>query len=185
AELERVQENYPDMRLLHGCELNIGPEGDLDYDQDFRLGFDWCVAAVHSHFDLPRAQQTKRVIKAMQDPAVNVIGHLSGRMIGKRPGIDLDIEEVLAAALETNTAIELNSALPRLDAALDVLRRARELGVTLVISTDAHHVDELDRMRWGVRWALRAWVDKRRVANLWPRERFVSWAATKRHALAL
>jgi DNA polymerase (family 10) len=175
-ELARVQERYPEMRLLHGCELNIGPDGSLDYDQDFRMGFDWCVAAVHSHFDLPRAAQTKRILKAMEDPAVNVIGHLSGRMIGKRPGIELDLDEVLAAAVETDTAIELNSALPRLDASFEVLRRARELGVTLVISTDAHHVDELDRMRWGVQWALRAWVDKRRVANLWPQDRFVRWA---------
>jgi DNA polymerase (family 10) len=180
AELMDKQERHPSMRLLHGCELNIGPKGELDYDQDFRMSFDWCVAAVHSHFDLPKADQTKRIVSAMHNPAVNVIGHLSGRMIGSRPGIELDVDEVLAAAADTGTAIELNSALPRLDAALEVLRRARELGVTLVISTDAHHVDELSRMRWGVRWALRAWVDKPQVANLWCAERFLSWASSCR-----
>jgi DNA polymerase (family 10) len=83
----------------------------------------------------------------MEDPAVNVIGHLRGRMIGRRPGIELDVKAVLEQAVRTNTAIEINCALPRLDASVDVLREARDLGVTFVISTDAHHIDELDRTR--------------------------------------
>src|SRR5690606_30275794 len=113
-------------------------------------------------------------------PAVGVIGHLTGRYIGKRPGIELDIDAVLEAAVETGTAIEINSSLHRLDASADVLRRARELGVTLVMSTDAHHVDELDRMQWGVQHAARGWVDTGRVANTWPLERFLAWARHKR-----
>jgi DNA polymerase (family 10) len=178
--MAELQEQYPDMQLLHGTELNIAPDGSVDYDPDFNMGFDWCVAAVHTHFDLSKAEQTRRIITAMENPAVNVIGHLSGRMIGSRPGIELELDEVLQAAVETDTAIELNSALPRLDAALPVLRRAREFGVTLVISTDAHHVDELDRMQWGIKHALRAWIDKRNVANCWARERFTKWAAAQR-----
>jgi DNA polymerase (family 10) len=182
AELASLAESYPDMTLLHGIELNIGPEGGLDYDQDFRMSFDWCVAAVHSHFDLDRAAQTARVVRAMQDPAVHVIGHLTGRMIGRRPGIDLDIDAVLEAAGETGTAIEINSALQRLDAATDVLRRARELGVMFVISSDAHHVDQLERTEWGRRQARRGWVDRSRIANTWPRERFLSWIRDSRPA---
>lgn len=178
--LAELQESYPDLRLLHGCELNIGPDGGLDYDQDFRMKFDWCVAAVHSHFDLDQATQTKRIIKAMENPAVHVIGHLTGRYLGRRPGIELDIEAVLEAAVETGTAIEINSALGRLDAAAEVLRRARELGVVLVMSTDAHHVDELNRMQWGVLHAARGWVEKDSVANTWPMERFLAWASKKR-----
>ena len=179
-EIARVQQDYPDVRLLRGCELNIGPDGGLDYDEEFRMGLDWCVAAVHSHFDLDQAKQTERIIKAMQDPAVNVIGHLSGRMIGKRPGIELDIDAVLAAAAETKTAIEINSALQRLDAAVDVLRRAREYEVTLVISTDSHHVDEMIRMQWGALQAQRGWVDRSRVANTWSRDKFLAWARAAR-----
>ena len=178
--LGKLQDKYPDMRLLHGCELNINPDGELDYDQDFRMQFDWCVAAVHSHFDLPQARQTERIIKVMQNPAVNVIGHLTGRYIGQRPGIELDIDAVLQAAAETNTAIEINSALKRLDAASDVLRRARELEVIFVISTDAHHIDELERMQWGTRQATRGWVEKRRVANTWSRDELLSWAKEQR-----
>ncbi len=179
--MAEIAEQFPKMQLLHGCELNIGADGSLDYDQDFRMTFDWCVAAVHSHFDLPQAEQTKRVIAAMQDPSVNVIGHLSGRMIGRRPGIELDIDAVLQAAVETNTAIEINSALPRLDAATEVLRRAYDLGVLFVISTDAHHMSELNsRPQWGVQQSQRGWVDKDKVANTWSHERFLSWAREQR-----
>lgn len=178
--LAALQPQYPDLLLLQGAELNIGPEGGLDYDEDFRLSLDWCVAAVHSHFDLDREQQTRRILTAMEDPAVNVIGHLTGRMIGRRPGIELDVEAVLEHSVRTNTAIEINSALPRLDAAVDVLREARELGVQFVISTDAHHVDELDRAQWGVQQATRGWVDVQCIANSWPREQFLSWVASRR-----
>lgn len=179
-ELASLQERYPDLRLLQGSELNIGPEGGLDYDREFRLGLDWCVAAVHSHFDLDRERQTRRILAAMEDPAVNVIGHLSARMIGRRPGIELDIEAVLRQAVRTNTAIEINSALPRLDASVDVLRRAHDLGVIFVISTDAHHVDELDRTRWGAQHATRGWADVQRIANTWPREEFLAWVVRHR-----
>jgi DNA polymerase (family 10) len=179
-ELRALQERYPEMLLLHGVELNIGPDGGLDYDAEFRMGMDWCVAAVHSHFDLDVAQQTRRVIAAMEDPAVNVIGHLTGRMIGRRPGIEIDVDAVLRAAVETGTAIEINSALPRLDAAAEVLQRARDMGVTWVISTDAHHVDELTRMQWGTQHAARGWAPVERIANTWGREEFLAWAGRKR-----
>ncbi len=179
-ELRRVQERFPEMRLYHGCELNIGPDGSLDYDQDFRMSFDWCVAAVHSHFELPPAEQTKRLLAAIANPAVSVIGHLSGRRIGSRPGIEFDIDEVLAAAADSGTAIEINSSLARLDASAEVLRRARALAergkkLVFVISTDAHHTSELDRMQWGTRHALRGWVDKAQVANTWDAKRFSAW----------
>jgi DNA polymerase (family X) len=102
-----------DLRLLHGVELNIGPEGELDYDSEFRQGFDFCLASVHSHFELDRAAQTRRITRAMQDPSVRMIGHLTARMIGHRPGIDLDLDAVLDAAEQTGTALEINGALPR------------------------------------------------------------------------
>jgi len=180
--LRALQADSPRMRLLHGVELNIGREGRLDYDISFRKSFDWCVAAVHSHFDLSRDEQTKRIFRAMDDPAVNVIGHLTGRMIGRRPGIELDIDAVLQHAAATGTALEINSALPRLDAAWEVLRKARDLDVRFVVSTDAHHVDELDRTRWGAQQAQRGWVARDRIANTWSEERFRDFAARKRRA---
>jgi DNA polymerase (family 10) len=179
--LAGLGERYPDMAILHGAELNIDPDGGLDYDHDFLMEYDWCVASVHSHFDLPEDQQTARVIAAMQHPAVGAIGHLTGRRIGKRPGIDLDADAVFAAAAGTGTAIEINCHLDRLDCPSDMLRRARSVdGVVFTISTDAHHVREFANLTWGVLNAQRGWVDKRRVVNTWPRSRFLKWAAQKR-----
>lgn len=182
AALRTLDAAHPKLRLLHGVELNIGPDGSLDYDADFRASFDWCVAAVHSAFDLDRAAQTRRIVAAMEDPSVNAIGHLSGRMIGRRPGIELDIDAVLAAAERTGTAIEVNGSLSRLDADEDVLRRARALDVTIVVNSDAHHQREFDRLRWGALHAQRGWVDRDRIANTWPAERFLAWAAHRRPA---
>ncbi|ACY19071.1 DNA-directed DNA polymerase [Haliangium ochraceum DSM 14365] len=179
-ELDRLGERYPDMRLLQGCELNIGPEGGLDYDLDFRMQLDWCVAAVHSHFDLDQATQTKRIIAAMEDPSVHAIAHLTGRRIGRRPGIELDIDAVLEAAAETGTAIEINSALGRLDVSADVLRRAQDPRVLFLIDTDAHHVSELERMAAGCQQATRGWVPRERVLNTWTREAFLDWVRARR-----
>jgi DNA polymerase (family 10) len=165
--------------LLHGVELNIGPRGELDYDDEFRRGFDWCLASVHDHFELDRAAQTARIVTAMKDPSVRMIGHLSARMIGGRPPIDLDLDAVFSAAEATGTALEINGALPRLDMSVEALRRARERRVTFVLTSDAHEVAELDRVRFAALNAERAWVDPDRIANAWPAERLRAWALRK------
>ncbi len=180
-ELARLRVEYPEMTILHGAELNIGPDGGLDYDDDFLMGFDWCVASVHSYFDLPPAQQTERILKAMANPAVNVVGHLTGRRIGRRPGIEVNVDAVFDAAAEMGIALEINSHLDRLDVPAELLRRARERNdLTFVISTDSHHVNEFANMRWGVHNARRGWVQRRHVVNTWPRERFLAWAGQRR-----
>lgn len=178
--IARLQEQYPAMRLLHGCELNIGKDGSVDYDLDFQLGFDWTVASVHSFFDLDRNQQTERVLQAMANPAVGAIGHLSGRYVGRRPGIDLDLEAVMEAAAATGTAIEINGALDRLDATPEAIRIGIEHGVTFVIDTDSHHPSELGRMEYGVLNAQRGWAEKSMIANTWPAAKFLKWVARKR-----
>jgi DNA polymerase (family X) len=162
--------------LLHGVELNIGPNGELDYDAEFRGGFAFCLASVHDHFDLDRAAQTARVVAAMNDPAVRMIGHLSARMIGGRPPIELDLDAIFAAASATGTALEINGALPRLDMSVEALRRARERDVTFVLTSDAHEVGELDRVRFAALNAERAWIDPDRIVNAWTPERLRSWA---------
>ncbi len=164
------------LKLLHGVELNIGPNGELDYDLEFRRGFDWCLASVHDHFELDRAAQTRRVVTAMGDPTVRMIGHLSARMIGGRPPIDLDLDAVGAAAAETHTALEINGALPRLDLSVEALRRTGVHDVTYVLTSDAHRAEELDRVRFAAQNAERAWVDPDRVANTWSPERLLAWA---------
>jgi len=184
AQREKIQalqkELGDDLTLLHGVELNIGPDGGLDYDHDFRMLFDWCLASVHTHFDLSEKEQTARVLKAMRDPSVNMIGHLTARSIGKRPGIELDVDAILKAAEETRTGLEINSGLPRLDLPTSILRGARGRDVVFVMTSDAHHVSELDRMQWGVKQALRGWVEPDKVANVWSRDRFLAWTEQRR-----
>jgi len=179
-QLDGLRKRHPKLALLHGCELNIGKDGGLDYDADFRAELEWCVAGVHSHFDLDAAAQTRRILKAMEDPTVDAIAHLSGRRIGHRAGIELDVDAVLKQAVETGTAIEINAALGRLDASSEVLYRARGMPVTFVVSTDAHHTRELERMQWGALQAARGWVDPERIANTWPQKRFLEWLHQRR-----
>ncbi|GIU91168.1 MAG: DNA polymerase/3'-5' exonuclease PolX [Acidimicrobiia bacterium] len=175
-EVEEEASRFPRLRVLFGAELNIGEDGSLDYDPEFRAEtFQWCVASVHSHFDLPQARQTERLLTAIADPTVSAIGHLTGRYIGRRPGIEIDVDAVLDALRDTGTALEVNGALDRLDAPSEVVRRAVARGVDLVISTDAHHTSELDRMRFGVLNAQRGWATPDRVVNTRPWDEFSAW----------
>jgi DNA polymerase (family 10) len=181
AAIDRLRRRHEPLTILHGAELNIGPDGTVDYDAAFLAGFQWCVASVHSHFDLDPVRQTERVITAMQNPAVNAIGHLTGRRIGMRPGLELDIEAVFEAAVATGTALEINSHLDRLDVPSNLLVLARGIpDLVFVVSTDAHHTSEFDNIRWGVANARRGWVDAARVANTWPPARFLEWVDAKR-----
>jgi DNA polymerase (family 10) len=183
ARLRALQAQSGDaLQLLHGVELNIGPAGELDYDLEFRRSFDWCLASVHDHFDLDRAAQTRRIVAAMQDPTVRMIGHPSARMIGGRPPIDLDYDAVFAAAEATGTALEVNGGLPRLDLSVEALRRARDRGpgLTFMLTSDAHHATELERVRYAALNAERAWVPPEMVANAWEGERLLAWVREKR-----
>jgi len=176
---ERIAEvavDHPNMTILWGCELNIGADGGLDYDEDFRALFDYTVASVHSHFDQPIAKQTDRLIQAIADPTVNSIGHLTGRYIGRRPGIEIDYDAVIDALVEFDVALEVNGALQRLDAASDVVRKAVDRNVKLVINTDSHHTSELGRMEYGVLTAQRGWAPKDLVINTWDRDTFLTWS---------
>ena len=180
--LRELEQERGDIALLHGAELNIGVDGSLDYDDEFLAGFDWLVASVHSHFSRSVEEQTERVIAAIRHPSVTAIGHLTGRMIGSRPGIELDVGRVLDAAAETGTAIEINAALPRLDATVEVIREGERRGCTFVISTDAHGVADLDRARFGAAQARRARLPRDRVANTWELARFQGWLEELRGA---
>ena len=165
------------LQLLHGVELNIGPAGELDYDAEFRSGFDWCVASVHSHFELDRAAQTQRVVSAIRDPSVRMIGHLTARMIGGRPPIDLDLNSVFEAARETGTALEINGALPRLDPPIDALKQARD--VMFLLTSDAHQTSELGLVDFAALHAQRAQLPLSQIANGWEGEKLRSWLAAR------
>ncbi len=159
------------MRLLHGTELNIDPDGEVDWPAEILAEFDICVASVHSHFTLPVEQQTRRVIRACENPHVHVIGHLTGRLIGRRPPIDLDFEAVFKAAARTGTALEINGGPERLDLRDDHIRWAARHGVHFVISSDAHAVPQLDNVRYATLTAQRGWLTPDQIINTWPYQR--------------
>ncbi len=179
AQLDGLRQRYPKLTLLHGSELNIDADGHVDYDEAFRRTLDWRIAGVHSHFDLDKDRQTRRILTVMEDPSVHAVAHLTGRRIGSRAGIELDVDAVLQKAEETGTAIEINAALPRLDASSEILFRARGRDITFVISSDTHHAREFARMEGGVQHATRGWVNPSRIANLWPRDRFMEWLRSR------
>ncbi|MCE2527923.1 MAG: PHP domain-containing protein [Actinomycetia bacterium] len=181
--IARLGERYPEIELLFGCELNIGADGTLDYDLDFRMGFDWCVASIHSYYDLTPRQQTRRILRAIADPTVSAIGHLTGRMLGRRPGIDLELDPVLEELAGRGVALEVNGALDRLDASAEVIRRAAAMGVKLVVSTDSHHVSELKRMSYGAANARRGWATPEAVLNTLPRQEFLARLRARREGI--
>lgn len=163
------------LRLLHGTELNIGPEGEVDWPDDFLAGFDLCVASVHSHFGQSREQLTRRLVRACENPYVNIIGHPTTRIIGKRPGIDADLDAVFAACARTGTALEVNAHPDRLDLRDEDILRARRHGVRFAVNSDAHAVPHLAHMRYGIGTARRGWLTGDDVINTWPERRLRSF----------
>ena len=157
-----------DIRILDGAELNIGIDGSLDYDDDFLAQFDFCVASVHTLMTRDADEQTARIVQAMRHPAVDVIGHPTGRKIGIRPPYDVHLDQILQVAAETGTALEVNASPRRLDLSGEYVRRAVDAGVRLAVSCDAHAVGELDNLRWGVATAQRGWATPRDVLNCLP-----------------
>lgn len=159
------------LRLLHGAELNIDPEGDVDWPAEFLSGFDLCVASVHSHFNQGREALTRRLVRACENPYVNIIGHPTTRIIGKRPGVDADLDAVFAACARTGTALEINAHPDRLDLRDEDILRARRHGVKFAVDSDAHAALHLANMRYGVGTAQRGWLTKDDVINTWPEAR--------------
>jgi len=153
------------LQILRGIEVDIRADGSLDMPDDDLAALDWVMASVHSGFDKPRGELTRRIQAAMESPHVDCVGHPTGRKINRRDPYDVDFEALLETALETGTFLEINCQPDRLDLDDNHARAAAEAGVKLVISTDAHRVHELANMRLGVAQARRAWIGADQVVN--------------------
>lgn len=176
----RALEGEDGLVLLHGSELNVQPDGSLDWDDAFLDGFDVLVASVHSAFTMSADEMTARLVRAVEHPAVNVLGHPTTRILGHRPPVAFDAEAVFAAAARAGTALELNASPDRLDLDDEHARLAQSLGALLVISSDAHAVRHLDQVRYGVAMAQRGWVSPDHVVNTWPLRRLRRFLAKGR-----
>ena len=180
AQREQVRALDAPLELLHGTELNIAPDGSVDWDEDFLAGFDLCVASVHSNFDQPRAEMTRRFVTACENPRVNIIGHPLTRRIGRRPPVDVDFGELFRACARTGTALEINASPQRLDLPSDHIRAARDAGVVFAIDSDAHSVADQGNLPYGVGTAQRGWLTPDDVINTWPLDRLRAFLAKGR-----
>jgi len=166
-QLRKLAGKFGRMKLLHGTELNIDRDGGVDWPAEFLAGFDICVASIHSNFTADRDTQTRRLIRACENPHVHVIGHPTTRLLGRRPAIDVDLDAVYTACARTGTALEINASPERLDLGDEQIIAARRHGVRFAINTDAHAVPHLDNLRYGVGTAQRGGLTADEVVNTW------------------
>ena len=170
-EIAEVAARHDEIRLLRGMEVDILRDGRLDLEDELLAALDVVLVSVHSFFDLAPAEQTERILRAVRHPEVNILAHPTGRLVNRRDPIQFDLDEVLHCAAEHRVIVELNAYPERLDLKDLHLIRAKELGLKVVISTDAHRAADLDLMRFGVDQARRAWLTAEDVINTQPLDR--------------
>ncbi len=181
-ELEQVRREVWGIHLFRSLEIDILKDGSLDMPDDILGELDLVLVSVHSFMDMDRASMTRRVIRAMEHPEVDILAHPTGRILNRRSPFELDVEEVLKAAASLDVAVELNAHPKRLDLHDLHLRRAKELGVKVAINTDAHSIRELELMRYGVDQACRGWIEPGDVLNAMPLAELKAWKDRKRTA---
>lgn len=166
--------------ILAGIEVDIAPDGSLHMDEDILRQLDIVIASVHSAMKMSREEMTKRILKAMENPLVHIIGHPTGRLINQRPPYEVDLEALVERARQTGVALEINGSPERLDLNDENARYAKEAGVLLSLGTDAHHDDHLDFMRFAVAVARRAWCEPANILNTRSYEQLRDWLRARR-----
>ena len=175
ARLKELEQSIGGIKILCGTEMDIRADGSLDYSDDVLKELDWVVASVHSAMGQDSETMTERIITAMRNPYVSAIGHLTTRLIGERQPIEADFNAIFKAAADTGTALEINASPSRLDLKDTHVSLARELGVIMVISTDAHTVESLDNTRFGIVVARRGWCEAKHILNTMPASDFLDF----------
>jgi DNA polymerase (family X) len=179
-QIHKLNENVKGITILAGSEVDILADGSLDFDNKLLAELDFVIASIHSGLSSPREKVTGRTLKAMDNPYVNCIAHPTGRLIGQREPMDIDISAVIRHAAQTHTALEVNANPYRLDLKDTHCKMAIEAGVKLAIGTDAHNIDSLALMGFGVATAARGWVTKADVINTLPLTKIKTWVKSKR-----
>jgi DNA polymerase (family X) len=164
-EIEIVNKKLKNFTILKGCEVDINPDGSIALEDKYLAKFDVVLGAIHSNFKMPRAEMTKRLVRAMENPHMDIISHPTGRVIHKRSGYELDMEEIFRSAAKTKTILEINSYPSRLDLNDQNIRRANEYGVKLSLGTDSHSKNQLHNLNLGIAQARRGWAQKKDVVN--------------------
>lgn len=179
--IAEAMEAVPGVRLLRGVEVDILADGSLDLDDEILSELDVVVASIHSGLRQDKEQLTRRLLRAIENPHVDIIGHPTGRILGERPAYEVDIDRVLEAAARRRTALEINASPERLDLNDRLARRAAEAGVLLAVNTDAHDTAQLKAfMPFGIGVARRAWLDAENILNTRPLEELLAWLKSRR-----
>ena len=163
--IDKLNGRLNGIRVLKSAEVDILADGSLDYSDDLLRELDYTVCSVHSRFAYGKEQQTERILRAMDNRYFNILGHATGRLLLKRPGYELDIARIIEHAKQAGCFFEINSSPDRLDLSAENARLAREAGVMIAVSTDAHSVREFGTVRYGVDQARRAGLDKKSILN--------------------
>jgi DNA polymerase (family 10) len=165
AEIDRLNKKWKDFRILKGTECDVLPDGRLDYPDELLEQFDYVVISVHSHFNMSKEEMTRRIVRAMQHPKVTMLGHATGRLLLRRDGYPLDLDQVLKIAAENKVMIEINGQPDRMELDWVHVKHAKSLGVMLVLNPDAHSTAELRYVRYALDVARRGWLEKSNVLN--------------------
>lgn len=173
AEIDKIQKEVRGIKILKGAEVNIVKDGSLDINDKTLAKLDVVGAAVHSHFNLSRDEQTKRIIHAMENPHVDIIFHLTTRVINKREPVELDIDAIIKAAKRTGTILEIDAYPDRLDIKDEYIRRCVEAGVRMSIDSDAHSTNHIKYLEFGIAQARRGWARREDIINAWPVEKML------------
>jgi DNA polymerase (family 10) len=182
-EVRALNKRLKGFRVLAGCEVDIQSDGSLDFPDEILAKLDLVQVSIHSRFKMSREDMTRRIVVAMQHPLVHILGHPTGRLIGERAPYEVDMEAILQAAKAGGVAVEINASPSRLDLNDLHSRRAKDLGVPITISTDAHTIPQLDYMRYGIAVARRAWLTASDVLNTLPERELVAWLKRKQGAV--
>jgi DNA polymerase (family X) len=175
AEIRKIQASNPNIHILAGTEMDILPDGTLDFDDELLAELDFVIASIHSSFSQPQEKIMERLLAAMKNPNVDMIAHPTGRIIGERNGYDPDVPQLIKWAAEYGKILELNANPYRLDLSFEYLEQAQQLGVPIAINTDAHSIDQLRFMDIGVKYAQKAWLDEENIVNAWSYEKLLNY----------
>lgn len=179
-EIEAVNQEFDDIRVLSGAEVDIHPDGTLDYPDDVLAAFDIVLVSIHSGFKMDAGQMTERILRAVENPYVHILAHPTGRLIGQREAYEFDVEAVLKRCAELGVAVEINGYYLRLDLNDVLAHRANSLGCTISLGTDAHQANHLSMMRYAVGTARRAWLEPQDVLNTRPLPDLLDWLKKRR-----
>ncbi|AXI09633.1 DNA polymerase/3'-5' exonuclease PolX [Oceanobacillus zhaokaii] len=174
-EIAALNAKYNDFHIFAGVEMDILPDASLDFSDEFLKEMDYVIGAIHSSFNQSEEKIMERLNRALENPYVSLIAHPTGRLIGRRQGYQVNVNQLIEKAKETNTALEINANPNRLDLSAEWARKAQAVGVTLAINTDSHSYQMLEHMKYGVGVARKGWIHKDTVMNTWPVEKLIAY----------